>query len=573
MKARKGNGFLSLCIFCILLCFCGVVFSQTVPEEAKAGEVEKALERQKEFESGAEKSAPIIELKQSEVELEIPEGKKIQVLDFEFRGNAALKTAYLEDLVLPYKGSELSLKELREICKEIGDAYKKKGYFLAHAYLPVQEIRDGVVVIEIIEGELGEVEIEGNCKEKFIRSHFRPAKKGVLNYDRLLKSLLVLNEYPDVKAAAILRKGKEPNTVDVLLKAEQKPSLHVALDYNNFGSRYVSRHYGGLDLDFSNLLFGGDSVSLRGVMGSPTDALFFGKAEYDFPINGYGTKAGISFIRSEFDVKREFKRLDANGESKIYGFSLTHPVTRTRKSSMDIVFGFDYKQIKNYLLGQINSDDELRVFKAGLSGDGIDSLNGRNYYSFLCTTGVKDIMGALGSDDPLASRAGAGGNFVKGNFDLARFQKFLFGSFVLFKCSGQAASDVLSVPEQFSVGGADTVRGFPQSELLGDYGYVGTLEWRFAPPFLAERRVPFTSKTKIKEVIQFVGFTDYGRTFRKNALAGESKNEDIYSAGIGARINLGKNIDVRVDLGFPIGGKEPSDGSDSTTYIQTITRF
>lgn len=573
MKARIRKSFLCLCIFCAPLCFCGVTFSQTVPEEAKAGEIEKALEEQKEFESSAEKDVPIVELRESRVELDIPEGRKIQVLDFEFRGNTALKTSRLNDLVFSYEDTELTLRELREVCNEIEDLYKERGYFLAYAYLPVQEIRDGVVVIEIIEGNLGEVEIEGDCKEKFIRSHFRPTKKGVLNYNRLLKSLLILNEYPDLKASAILQKGKELNTVDVLLKAEQKHALHIALDYNNFGSRYVSRHLGGLDLDFSNFLLGGDKVSLRGVMGSPTDAIFFCKAGYDFPINGYGTKAGFSFMRSEFDVKREFKRLDANGESKIYGCSLTHPVTRTRASSMDLKFGFDYKQIKNYLLGQVNSDDELRVFKAGISGDSADSLNGRNYYSFLCSTGIEDIMGALDHDDPLASRAGAGGDFIKGDFELARFQKFLFGSYILLKGSGQVTSDVLPVPEQFSVGGADTVRGFPQSELLGDYGYTGTLEWRFAPPFLAERRIPWTSNTKIKEVIQFVGFTDYGRTCRRNALAGENKSEEIYSAGIGARVNLGKNVDVRVDLGFPIGGKEPSDGSGSTTYIQTITRF
>lgn len=571
MKSKIKVGFLSLSVF---LFFSGIAFSQIVPEEVRSGEIEKALlEQEKVKPEKLEKEVPIVELKSSEKELEIPEGKKVEVLDFEFSGNIALKTSYLKKLVLPYIQKELSLKELKGICGEISDAYRERGYFLVYPYLHPQEIKDGVVIIEIIEGELGEVEIEGNCREKFIENHFRPTKNGVLNYNQLLKSLLILNEYPDVQVTAILKKGKEPKTADILLKVEQKFSFHTSLNYDNFGSRYVSSHHEGLGLEFSNLLMGGDNISLRGVTGSPVDTLFFGRAEYRFPINGYGTKANLSFTRSDFDVQREFKRLDAGGESKIYGFSLSHPVTRTRVSSLDVNFGFDYKQIKNYLLGQINSDDELRVFKVGLAGDKIDGFKGRNYYSLFCTTGVEDIMDGLEHDDPLASRVGAGGDFIKGNFDLARYQKFLCGSFILLKGSSQVASDVLPIPEQFSVGGADTVRGYPQSELLGDYGYTANLELRFTPPFFAEKRVPFTSNRKVKECIQLLCFMDYGSTFRKSVLVGEEKNEEICGAGIGARINLGENLDLRLDLGFPVGDKEPSDGSNSTTYIQAIAKF
>ncbi len=594
---------------CLTFILSGTVFAQNVPEGAISGEVEKNLATTemilkkrgkisaekmdmamdiaiKKLQASAEKmtfamdlaierlQASAEKMETPEEEIQVSNEQRFLIKDFEFEGTTVISLGHLKSPLKGYINRELSYQDLKDACQIVTTLYRKQGYFLANAYLKPQEIRDNIVIISVIEGRLGEVKIQvpEHYKEKFIRKHFRPAYKGIINYKKLLKSLLILNEYQDLKVKATLEKGIAPYTVDIAIEVEDKLPLHVSTDYNNFGSRYVSKNRVGVSIEYGNLIFGGDEILIRGVAGTPERTLKFAKAAYSLPVNGYGTKAEFSYTGVDFDVQREYRQLEAGGQSNIYGFSLSHPVTRTQLTNLDFNVGFDYKQAKNYLLGQITSDDELRVFKASLSGDHIDNFNGRNYFSLLGSIGVEDIFGGSEHDDPNASRVGSGGDFIKGDFELGRYQKFIWDTYLLMRNTFQAASDVLPISEELSIGGADTVRGYPQSEYLGDYGYNGSLELRLEPPFISNNRVPFTHKS-FKELVQLLGFVDYGNVFRKNALSGEQKHDEIAGAGAGVRLQFTKDINFRIDVGFPIVNKEPSDGANSHVYMQGIARF
>jgi len=567
-------------VLCSIFILSQVAFAQPVPSAAKSGVVEKSIdEGMRQFKPTPKKEEPISELEVPMKEMQpeaVPEGVKILVKQFAFNNNTIFSRQYLNELTKKYINKELTFKELKGVATLITNEYRKDGYFLAKAYIPEQDVKFGIVLIDIIEGKLGEVIVEGGkfYKKKFNLEHFRPAVKGVINHQPLLKSLLILNEYPDLKVNAVLRKGKKPYCVDVVLKVEDKLPLHFAADYNNFGSRYVSRSRSGVSSEYTNLLFGGDKAYLRGVAGSPADNLGFVEGTYSLPINSYGTRLGFGYTWSEFDVQREFRKLDAGGHSEIYSLNLEHPLVRTLISDVNLTVGFDYKQIKNRILGEDSSNDELRVLKFGVSGSHLDKLSGRNYFSALFSQGIPDIMGGLKRNDPKASNSesGAGGEFSKGNFDLARYQKFIGDTFILIKGSAQLASDALPIPEQLSIGGADTVRGYPQSEYLGDYGYIGNLELRFYTPFISNWRVPFTKKATLKDFVQFAGFLDYGNVLRKNPAVGVNKHDEIVGAGIGARFNITKDFTFRVDLGWPLG-QEPSDGSNTQTNMQGILKF
>lgn len=562
-------------LFFILISF-GFAFgqAQVVPGAAKAGEVEKELDRaEKKAPKKLKEKAPI-EAEIPKEELQLPEGKKIFVKGFDFRGNTLFKTTYLKKITNKFTNKELSLKELKDVCNTITDGYKRRGYFIAFAYLPAQEITNNTVVIEILEGKLGEVTVEDEkfYKKKFLLNHFRPTYKGIINYNRLLKTLLVLDDYTDLDIKAVLVKGKTPYTTDVVLKISDKFPVHFGIDYNNFGTRYVSRQRSGANVEYNNAVLPGDRLYARGVNGYPAKNLKFAYIDYSLPIDSYGTRFAFNYSWSEFDVQRQFRQLDAGGRSDIYGIEFSHPFIRTLTANSDFKFGFDYKQIRNYLLGATSSDDELRVFKSSLSGDFIDGFYGRNYYSVGVSGGVKRIMGALRHDDVRASRVGAGGDFVKANFELARFQKFFFGTNMLIKGSAQTASRVLTVVEQFSIGGADTVRGYPQSERLGDYGFCTNFEWRFGIPFLADKKIPLLKRT-YGDTVQLLGFIDYGKVFLRNPLIGETKHYELTGVGYGTRIDFGNDFNLRVDVGFPLSNRNNNDATKSTVYIQALKKF
>ncbi|MBU0469699.1 MAG: BamA/TamA family outer membrane protein [Candidatus Omnitrophica bacterium] len=569
MKNKKLM--LALCCMCFIAT---KAFSQVIPERVKAGVVERGIE-QREIQRALEKDTlPLIEMEPLPEQMNLSGEKKIAVNKFLFEGNTIFSSKYLLQLLADYRGESVSLQMLKNACQEITNAYKKKGFFLARAYLPEQEIKDGVFRIEIIEGNLGTVSVEGSqhYTQEFIRSHFSAGPKNIVNYDYLLKSLLILNEYRDLNVKAQFQKGSQPYTVDVVLKVQDKMPLHALTDYNNFGSKYVSRHRAGVMAEYTNFLIDGGKFSARAVTGFPVNNLFFGKTAYTVPVNRFGTKAEVSYMYSDFNVQKEYRELDAGGISKVYGLGFTHPITRTRVTSADVNMGFDYKTIRDYLIGDISSRDDLRIFKLGLDYNHTDSYNGRNYFSFLSSCGVADILDGSPHDNPLASRSGAGGDFIKSNFEFARFQQLKWGAYIVLRSSLQVASDVLPVSEQFSIGGPDSVRGFSQSEYLGDSGHLLSLELRFSPPFLAEKNIPFTNK-KTKEHLQLVAFMDYGKAFLRNPMADESKDYEISGAGIGARVKFTPDFSLRVDLGYPVSGKNESNDSDPIVYIQSINKF
>ncbi len=543
------------------------------PDSTKAGVVEKGMEK-KEKELEVEKDDYSVELEAPKQEIGVPGEEEILVKEFRFNGNKVFKSTYIKNLTSIYLNKELSLKQLQEACKVVTDEYHKQGYFLAKAYLPPQEVMDGVVHIEIIEGQLAKILIRNNkyYKTDFIKKFFLPLRKKTLNYGRLLKTIFILNDYPDIDAKVTFVKSKTEGASDIIVDVEDSLPFHASLGYNNCGSRYVSKQRSSTNIEYGNLIFDGDKLSFGGVMGSPARTIKYVNPAYSLSINPYGTRAGFSYTFVEYDIGREFRQFDMGGKSEIYSLSLNHPLIRSRTTDFDLLGSFDYKQTADYISGEASSDDRLRILKLGASFNHIDKFKGRTYVQTTTSLGIPGFLGGLEHDDAKASRLGAGGEFIKVNLDFNRVQKLPLSSYLILRTSGQCSSDVLCTSEQFMIGGPSSVRGFPQAQHLGDYGYNLSVEARTPVPFLSNKKVPFMKK-EWKEFIQLAGFIDHGKVFLKNPLAGEDKNNEITGVGAGIRLYFPGDLNVQVDWGQPIGSEKPSTGSNSILYIKANMKF
>lgn len=564
--------FLFLTTLLTLLLTSNFLQAQNLPPDVRAGIVQRELDKFEPKAMPPEREVPELEVPPSREELVISEKETVFIEGFDFQGNTLFSSEFLADLLSDYTGKKLSFLQMREAANLITAQYRREAYFLAVAYLPEQEIRGGILTMVIQEGKLGKVMVEGekNYKEEFINSHFRPTKQGLLNYHELIKSVLLLNRYPDLTVKAVLQKGDEPGTTDIVLKVSDKMPLHSYVDFNNFGSRYISEKMEGLTLSAGNIVMQGSNLTVRFVAGNPVKNLKFAKFIYDFPINSYNTKLGFAYTWSEFDVQREFRELDSGGNSEVYSLNLTHPLIRNRKTSSDVSLSFDYAETENYLLGQISSKDSLRVLRLGYNLDHTDGFQGRNFLDTKISWGL-DIMGATGDDDDFLSRYNAGSSFTKFNLDFNRVQQLPLSTYALVKLSAQATSDSLPVYEQMSIGGPYSVRGYPQSEFLGDYGYNTTLELRFPIPFIKDEEIPFL-KTKWKDFMQFAFFVDHAGVYLKNPQPGEAKDDYLTGMGAGLRFSFPWDMTVNIDYGIPLG-RDPSSGAESVIYVQVTKKL
>ncbi len=487
------------------------------------------------------------------------------------KGNTVVSSKDLGRLIKHYEGARLTLPELQKIAALITEEYKKRGYIIATAYVPEQSIVNGTVEIAVLEGKVGEVIVQGNHRyysTEFIRKHFDPVKNApALNQDNLERALLVLNEYPKLSVKTTLQAGKEPGTTDLIVTADNSLPVNVTLDYNNFGSRFVSRNRYGAAFDVGNLVREGAILSARGVTGDDPDKMLYGRGAYSIPLNTLGTRLSGYYANGYSDIGAQLEALGLKGKTEAYGLYITHPFIKRTSVSLTAEFGFDIKNAKQTVFAssnQTDKNDRTRAIRGAVNYEAID-LSGRTTAAFTASQGLGDILGAMSDHDESSSRVDADNRFTKFNLDILRLQRiypFYKGEafvYAILRGSGQWSINNLVANEQFAVGGSESVRGYPESEFVGDFGYSVSAELRVAP--LVK-----------KDLFQLAFFIDNGGVYQRNP-GTQIGNHNITGAGTGIRLNLPYDINIRADVGFAIGPDKNSEGKKTVFYVQAAKRF
>ena len=494
------------------------------------------------------------------------------VKGFLFSGNTVIGTEQLESITELYIGQALELPLLESAAQAVTEYYRKKGYTLASAYVPQQDVKFGVVELAVLEGRIGDVTVSGNkyYSSSFIKSHFAQAmEENVARNESLERGLLLLNEYPGLKTSATLEPGKSSGATDVHVTAQDKRPLHFMLDMNNYGFNNISRYRFGAGVEVGNVLVDGGTLTLNGIMGNHPNQLLFGMANYSMPIGVHGTKLVIGGSNGKFDVGAELAALKIRGRITTGDLAVIHPFTKSRFQNLLGEFGFSLKDNKLTVLDNLIGDDAIRALKLGVNWDRLD-LSGRWYASVYGFQGLGQFLGGMSDNSPQATRQGADNRFTKATLATGRIQSLGHNVLLVVKGSGQITTGPVVVIEQMLLGGPDSVRGYQLGERFVDEGYTVSAETRI--PFF-----PSLMPTALKET-QGAIFIDYGAGRLRNPSPGEQRSTSMTGTGVGLQTQLPwYSSSVRLDLGFPIGPTPPGGtiaGDRSPTfYFQVVTRF
>ena len=550
-----------------------------LPPPTQPGQIQQQLEPERRPGQPDMAPRPPAQIERPEAPAQPPKeraGPRVPVKKFRVTGNTVISTEKLEALVAPEEGKELTLDELREVAARITDYYGSKGYILARAYLPPQDVREGVIEIAVLEGQVGAIEVMGNERyqtEVITRALTRVKDRGVVNEDLLETAINELNDYPGLNMRASLRPGAQRGYTDILLTAQESLPYSLLFDVDNYGSRYTGPWRYGTELGIGNLAGVGDRLTLRGIKSD--DDLNYGRVSYFLPVGGYGTKIGGTYVHSENGVGMEFAPLNAAGRLDVASLDIIQPYLRTSGASLQLYGGFDYETVRNFALNAQTGKDDLRIFRLGFSGDYRDRFLGRTFLGAIWYQGTT-IFDGNPKNDPGASRPDNPAYFSKWTLDLARLQSLVYGgSYLILRGFGQLSSQNLVSAERYCIGGYYTVRGYPLCEYSGDHGYAVTAELVVPVPYLGEW-------------VQVVGFIDHGAVFivspRKEAPI-EVKQHFLTGAGGGLRIHLpvpwvGGNLEIRVDYAVNVADPSPTsrkngitEGKPGILYFSSSIRF
>lgn len=501
-----------------------------------------------------------------------PSVPTVVVSRFQVTGSTVFAAERLRALVADGEGRALTLDEIEALAGRITQHYREQGYLLARAYVPVQEVREGVVEIAVLEGRVGRIEVRGARRHapRFLEA-YAGLDPPVFHAGRHERSLLLLGDLPGLVARSTLVPGVEVGTTDVLLDVEEARLLGGNVEANNFGSRTTGRERFGVELELRSPLGRGDLLAVRGVLSRRPDELWLVRVAYSLPVGRWGTRAGLAYMHVEARPGEELRELDVAGAGNVVSLTASHPFLRSRALSVHGLAGFDYKDFTTAVLGERLSRDRLRVLTAGVSVDAVDGWRGRTEATAMLQEGLGGFLGGLRADDPNASRAGAGGAFTKMTAGVARLQRLVGPTALLLRAGGQWASTALVASEQIAVGGVGSVRGYPVAEALGDHGYTVSAELRWSAPGFAD--VPAFGGRTWGDVLQVVGFVDHGAATLRDARPGDPRVRRLSGGGVGVRFGVLDTVFLRLEYARRIGGPPPSDGRENVIYFQAVKWF
>ena len=458
---------------CLLLMVSSGLMAQTLPS---AG----GLLQQMPLLPAAPQRAPQLDLPTPKPASGLPAPAAVFVAQ---RLNVTGASAYTEAELVKVAGFEpgqsLSLRVLGEMADKITQHYRQRGYGVAQAYLPAQEVQNGAVTLVVLEGQYGQITLNNSSDldDQLPRSLLADLNYGdVIMAQPLEERLLLLSDVPGVQVRSTLMPGASRGLSDLVVELKPGPLLSGSLDADNAGNRYTGEYRAGATVHLNNPSGRGDLLTLRGL--SSGEGLNYLRAAYQAPLGR--ARLGLAYSDLSYQLGHEFEPLQAQGHARITTLFANYPLRRSRQSNMNVGLSWDHKVFQDRLEAMaLVTDKQTQVVTVSLSGDQRDGLGagGLNTYSLAWSTGHVDIQtpAARALD---ASTANTNGHFNKLSFAVSRMQQVRQGLTLWTSLSGQMASQNLDVSEKMALGGMYGVRAYPEGEAAADEGYLLTLEVR-----------------------------------------------------------------------------------------------
>ena len=434
------------------------------------------------------------------------------VLEFQVEGNTLLPAIDIERAVTPYLGIGRSIKDVEGARQSLEKSYHDRGYQTVLVNIPPQEVSSGVVKLSVTEAPVGQLQIAGSRYHSLdaIRDKVRQLQEGeVPNFIEVQKELATVNQTQDLHVVPVRRASTTPGKVDVELDEQDTLPVHASLEVNNRYSPNTAHIRTIGEVSYDNLFQAGQSLSVQ-YQTAPDDTANakIWSVSYVIPTDG-GPVIALYAVSSDSNIAA-VGALNIIGNGRIYGLRLIESLPSPSTSFYhNFTAGFDFKDFRQDVVLQgaddLASPARYSPFTVDYNATWLGPADATRYARAAVTANRSNItvdLGAsflarfIGGTDAAqfaVKRAGADPNFFIFHPSV-QAQQVLPASWSLSeKFSMQAVSGPLISNEQFGAGGVDTVRGYLESERLGDKGYQGSIELR--TPQLLNREKPHITQS------------------------------------------------------------------------------
>ena len=472
---------------------------------------------------------------------------KVRINSIIITGNQELPTPELQALVASLAGGEQGLSQLNAGANRITAYYRERGFAVARAYLPAQDITSGTVTINVIEGRISSHRLTNNSllSDANAQTYVGQLKDGdVVRSSQIDRSLLLLRDTPGVgNSRATLQPGASVGTSELLIELDPANAFNGSLELDNYGSRYTGEYRLGGNFNLVSPLKIGDQLSFSALTSGQN--LSFGRLAYQLPVGSDGLRVGAAYFDTRYKLGKEFQALDAHGSANSSSVFAAYPFIRSQMKNLSGTVSYEDKRLKDYVDATATmTGKKVGVTGLGLSGNLQDALGGGGINSF----DLSVALGKLRIESPTAlaidaASAQSNGSYTRVSYGLNRLQSVSYATQLWVVITGQQASKNLDSSEKFALGGVNGVRAYPQSEATGDEGYKATLELR----------------RTLAANLQGTLFYDFGSVrINKNLFGPATINyRNLAGAGFGLNASVAAVL-LRASVAWRLQGGEPT---------------
>jgi hemolysin activation/secretion protein len=447
-------------------------------------------------------------------------------------------------VIAPCIGKRMDADDLSELTNSIAKRAQAAGLPFATAQITPQRLRSGVIAVEVDEGIIDEVRLEG-ADHAGVRAALAPLVSGKpVRIQELERRLLLAADIDGVRITG--RRYMRENGRGILIVTVSRNRFAVRATLTNEGTRVVGREQLTLVADINGVLASDDSVSFTwsGTPAQPGE-LQFGRVRYEKRVSRSGTEVIVTGAMALTRPGAYLAPLEIRSRSWQAGLSVLQPLVRRRSRSLWFQADFNLRNLHQTLRGALSRDERIVTTRGSLFGY-TALLGGRLRGNVSVTQGLR-ILSASMPDNPFASRLDSDGTFTTLGFS-GDWTGAVAGPVSLrMAMQGQLASQALPVSEELGLGGTNFLRGYDWFERSGDEGIMGLAELRYGlnKPFAAVRRA------------EFYGFLDGGTLSNRDSGTGGGT---LASGGGGIRVDFVRSVSAGLEVAVPLTGERYDTG-------------
>jgi hemolysin activation/secretion protein len=477
------------------------------------------------------------------------------VNQFEFidRDEVPLDSRYLTDTAIErqignLRGRYFAIAELQAIADQITQFYLDGDYITSRAILPEQSVTNDTVRIQVIEGRLSAIEVEGEerLRENYIRRRIELGASTPLNTTDLENQLRLLRSNPLFETVeASLRAGTELGESILVVRVTEASPWTASIQADNYTPPSVGSERIGIGLGHRNVAGFGDEFSAEYNF-TTTDGLDFGNISYRVPINAMNGAIQFRASPNRNSITQDpFDAFDISGDSSTYELTYRQPVIRTPREELAFSLGFSIQDSQTFIADEptpfgIGPDDQgrsrTRTLSFGQDYIRRDTSGAWAFRSqFRLGTALFNATDNAG-DDP-------DGQFLSWLGQVQRVQRLSDDHLLIAQLYTQFAGEPLLSSQQFVIGGGQSVRGFRQNARSGDNGIR----------FSIEDRIAIIRNTSGLPIVQLAPFLDLGYVWNDSDNPNtETDQRFLAGLGLGLFWQPFENFSIRLDYGVPL---------------------